>query len=56
MRYHMTSHFQHPVLSIGIIGVRVTHHHVTERSAVVDGDADAEAIVVRTDHRLKVSG
>ena len=38
------------------MGVRVAHHHVAERSAVVDGDADAEAVVVRTDHRLEVSG
>ena len=43
-------------LTVGIIGVRVVHHHVAERSAVVDCDADAEAVVVRADHRLEVTG
>ena len=38
------------------MGVRVAHHHVAECSAVVDGDTDAKAVVVRTDHGLEVSG
>ena len=46
----------HYSLSVGIIGVGVANHHVAERSAIVDGDTDAKAVVVRTDHGLEVSG
>ena len=56
MWYRMTSLFQHPVLSIGVIGVGITHHHVAEHSAVVDGDTYAEGITIWGNHRLEVTG
>ena len=41
-------------LTVGIIGIGVAHHHVAEDSAVVNGDADAEGIAIRVDHRRLV--
>lgn len=59
MAGHAFLHDQ-PIISvasgIGIIGVGVSHHHVAEGPAVVDGNADAQGIVVCVDDRFEVTG
>ena len=35
---------------------RISHEHMAEGSAVIDGDADAYGITVRVDHRRQVAG
>ena len=59
MAGHAFLHDQ-PIISvasgIGIIGVGVSHHHVAEGPAVVDGDTNAEGITGCVDHRFEVTG
>ena len=44
------------LLCVGIIRSRVSREHIAEGSAVGDGDADADGIAVRVDHRCQMAG
>ena len=35
---------------------RIAYEHIAEGSAVIDGNADADGITVRVDHRCQVAG
>ena len=41
---------------VGIMRRRVPHEHIAEGSAAVDGNADANGIAVRVNHRRQVAG
>ena len=45
-----------PHSCVGIMRRRVPHEHVAEGSAVGDGNADADGIAIRVNHRCQVAG
>ena len=45
-----------PHSCVGIMRRRVPHEHVAEGSAVGDGNADADGITIRVNHRRQMAG
>ena len=45
-----------PHSCVGITRGRIPYEHVAEGSAVIDGNADADGIAIRVDHRRQVAG
>ena len=43
-------------LSVGIIGCGIAYEHIAVGSAAAHGDADADAVTIRVQHRPQVSG
>lgn len=45
-----------PHSCVGIIRGRIPYEHVAEGSATVDGNADADGITIRVNHRRQMAG
>ena len=45
-----------PHSCVGIIRGRIPYEHVAEGSAAVDGNADADGITIRVNHRRQMAG